>query len=118
MTEGKPLDLEWLGKVLRTNNDGEFKSWCEKFNRDLKKAVKQQIKSTCEFYLKYKDNPSKLWNERIDYIKKIKKDKELWKFIEELNKNRCITLRKYNEWLFKLAFKPVFEEVKERCIGK
>lgn len=76
----------------------------------LVSEILQRIRKACEFYLWYKDKPSILWNERINYIKKIKKDKELWKFIEKLNKERCITLRLYNEWLFKLAFRGVFGE--------
>ena len=102
--EFKPLDLEWLGKVLRTNNDGEFKSWCEKFNRDLKKAVKQQIQEACEFYLRYKDHPKLLVKEHPEY------KKEFDKFFTSYYK----IFYEYNKWLFKLTFKPVFEKVKRR----
>jgi len=67
------------------------------------------IKSACEFYLKYKDKPLFLvkdWNEKwgdvFNFIDRFsywtKRNKKVWK------------LNKYNEWLFKLAFKPVFED--------
>ena len=59
--------------------------------------IKQRLKSACEFYLRYKDNPELLINEHPKYEKEIQK---LWK-----NKNFTAT---YNDWLFKLAFK--FEE--------
>jgi len=71
-------------------------------------VVKQRIKSACEFYLKYKDNPLLLIKDFPSYEKYVSnfvknytelKDKTLIKF----------GFKKYNEWLFKLSFKPVFE---------
>jgi len=107
----KPRDItEWsdIGKI-----GGEHGIDAEEIEELVEFTINetlQRIRKACEFYLRYKDKPSVLWNERINYIKKIKKGKELWKFIEKLNKERCITLRLYNEWLFKLTFRGVFGE--------
>ena len=76
---------------------------------EIKAVIRRYLKSACEFYLKYKDKPLLLvkdWNEKwgdvFDFIDRFsywtKRNKKVWK------------LNKYNEWLFKLAFKPVLEE--------
>ena len=77
----------------------------------LKKNILEDVKSACEFYLRYKDNPELLWNERKKYRKQMKNlpimwfdvkiKGEIW-FEEE-------DIKDYNEWLFKLAFRDVFE---------
>lgn len=76
--------------------------------------IKKRIKSACEFYLKYKDNPELL----IEEFKGAWVEMELSKFREfyaesKIKKVRLVTwnLRKYNAWLFKLAFKSVLEKV-------
>ena len=79
----------------------------------LKKLVpfiKQRIKSACEFYLRYKDNPILFWKEQEKYKKQFKKKfgnvviagEEMRPFNDWKNQ--------YNKWLFKLAFKSIFEE--------
>jgi len=67
------------------------------------------VKSACEFYLKYFYNPWELWNEQP-----ICRCKKLNEFIKNINENSEgfsdipeTTMMKYNEWLFKLAFKDV-----------
>ena len=73
---------------------------------ELFKEIKQHIKSTGEFYLKYKDKPELLYME----------EPEKWKeFCDELSGFDLFDkflLKKYNDWLFKLAFKDVLEEGK------
>ena len=65
--------------------------------------IENLIKSACEFYLKFKDNPELLIEEHPEYEAVIKDKFELkiphygWLFVE------------YNEWLFKLAFRSVLK---------
>ena len=76
--------------------------------------MRQQIKSACEFYLKYKDKPKllgkdyPLFIEKIDeiYKKRIEAEEALGPNYEPSNS----FTEEYNEWLFKEAFKCVLEE--------
>ena len=68
--------------------------------------IKQRLKSTCEFYLRYKDKPAKILEDNIVTQ-------------EEMDKIRVKSISKdigfikfYNEWLFKLAFKDVLGDSK------
>ena len=70
---------------------------------ELVKTLKQRIKSACDFFLRYKGNPSLLIMERP----------ELKEEVENMFLDRYSTakygvnvwrLEQYNEWLFKLAF--------------
>jgi len=74
------------------------------------KEITQRLKSACEFYLRYKDKPELLKKEqKIEF--KLKSEiwakKRVFNFVR--NGKKYID---YNEWLFKLAFKPMFEGVK------
>jgi len=64
------------------------------------------IKSACEFYLRYKDRPDLFEKEQKDLI-----DYDTWDFRHHtfviLKGNRA---SEYNLWLFKLAFKDVLEK--------
>ena len=69
------------------------------------------LKSACEFYLKYKNNPIGLWNEYPQY-----RCKRLDYIVDALHKNfeapmsfKSRYFEEYNAWLFKLAFKDIFE---------
>jgi len=66
-------------------------------------VIEQRIKLACEFYLKYKDKPTLLLKEHPEY--------ESTEFSVELDENFKEDfndfMKKYNEWLFKLAFKDV-----------
>ena len=76
-------------------------------DRDWARKVIKLIKSACEFYLRYKDRPDNLAEEQPQY------KKELSKF-DYLYCGALLTdLERYNEWLFRLAFKSIFKEVKE-----
>ena len=74
------------------------------------KELKQRIKSACKFYLRYKDDPSLFWDEQKEYRKLLKKDLGhiiiRWETMKRFRDSRD----KYNDWLFKLAFKDVFED--------
>ena len=92
-TKPQPLNLKKIHEVLMKEGDNEFT-----------KVVKvEDIKSACEFYLRYKDKPELFCKEHfeIDYYK--------------FNDEWFITSTKsegvnYNDWLFKLAFKDIFKE--------
>ena len=72
-----------------------------------------KVKSACEFYLKYMDKPKLLKKENIkcEYSKKVVE-------ISQLPSGEWVVFFEdgdflgYNEWLFKLAFKDVFEDNK------
>jgi len=80
---------------------------------DLFNEVKQRLKSACEFYLRYKDNPELLIKEqswileleyegnRIDDV--LDYGAGCWQAVWGED------IKKYNEWLFKLAFKDVIK---------
>jgi len=74
--------------------------------------VRQRIKSACNFYLRYKDNPELLidelyyyTNQYSDTYKKLKLEIKKWinKIKESYEDSEMYD--KYNEWLFRLAFK-------------
>ncbi len=71
------------------------------------------IKSACEFYLKYEDNPDLLFEDAFDITKnsddfvQIKLDAERW--IDKVKKDKE-RYNEYNEWLFKLTFKDVLKK--------
>ena len=108
MNNPKPLDLD-LKKLV-----GEWcepRYWLRREEPDLEemgKFVLQRIKEACEFYLKYKNNPSLLWKENPKYRKKLKKFGITEKWVSE-DCDELYDWEDYNEWLFKLAFKGVLE---------
>ena len=125
----KPLNLEeWLKKVNWSwDKDclGEEKQIF--VSETAFDDLKQRIKSACEFYLKYKDDPELLWKEQLDNIEKLKAKIRLQQFLTNIREipspkgevscvhgwdmyDKCKLLKEYNKWLFKLAFKDVFEK--------
>jgi len=117
MSESKPLDLDVLKAVLeeiyrKKLEAGISQKAYDRYYEIIKitiNEIKQRIKEACMFYLRYKDNPKLLFKE-----KKLKqlfiKEEKLQPFMAQMIKYRY--LKQYNEWLFKLAFMSVFEEVK------
>ncbi|RLE69129.1 MAG: hypothetical protein DRJ34_01510 [Thermoprotei archaeon] len=95
---------------------------------ELLEEIKQRIKAACEFYLRYLDNPELLIREHIVFKTAIEKlfniegklrnDGTITRDIPEefdypkipLSKSIYYDYKKYNKWLFKLAFKSIFEE--------
>ena len=83
---------------------------------EIKNGIKQRIKSACEFYLRYIDNPRIL---EISDVLSLEEKRELRDFISllnELNKTKIedveqyhFIIESYNKWLFKLAFRDVLE---------
>ena len=120
-TNPKPLDLELkikeisnLLEMLAFSNltyeeRKELKETVEVEIKSLLNKIKQQIKERCEFYLKYKDNPSLLWKENPKYRKKLKKFGITEKWVSE-DCDELYDWEDYNEWLFKLAFKGVLND--------
>ena len=87
----------------------------------------RDVKSACEFYLRYKDNP-RLFVKRFPELKKevekivpIEPNEEEKRLVEKgiippktmdliLKVKAALYRDAFNEWLFKFAFKDVFEE--------
>jgi len=117
--KSKPLDLDKIinsfeadiQSILYVMNKGlpneekENKEQLMKLLKNLLYQYKQRIKSKCEFYLRYKDNPELLIKEHLEYKKDVKR------FYDSGRKTRhreivgMWSLDEYNLWLFKLAFK-------------
>jgi len=132
----KPLDLEEIKKEIKE----EVLQWLYKevkqpdkylisiaLGHAIRKTV-ERIRKACEFYLRYKDNPELLIKEHPKHKKEIEKiiKKEqiqvmnivvngilLSRSVDYDKIERWMNeLSKYNEWLFRLAFRVVFEDVK------
>jgi len=76
----------------------------------------EEFKKKVEFYLRYKDKPE-LFAEQEQDLKKEMINKSEIKISDGIIKGNLkllektiISLDKYNEWLFKLAFKEVIEK--------
>ena len=72
--------------------------------------IKQRLKSACEFYLRYKDKPALLAKEIPKYKKEIEKFGEKEVLSPVLHRTYEWDFKKYNEWLFCLAFKGVMRD--------
>jgi len=126
-TKPQPLDLEEkeLLKKFGYNEDLDLSPLASNigfaFNDSLKeliKEIKQRLKSACEFYLRYKDKPELLFK---DF--KVKKIGDIcnlfgieWTEIDlRFRKGKAIVVidENYNEWLFKLTFKPILKNGEE-----
>ena len=118
MSEGKPLDLE------ESEIKKEFEKWyySKKFVphgmmwtyhsyegfRTGVEFMKQRIKEACMFYLEWKNKPRQ-------FIEKYPKyEKILIRKCIYYPKNNEINYYNFQEWLFKLAFKGVFEKGEKR----
>ena len=87
------------------------------FLLDFANNIMDNIKSACEFWLKYRDKPELLVKEHPEIVKKeIQKKKKVFKFYSE--ENFIVWGYKddieYNEWLFKLAFKDVLGDKNDK----
>jgi len=111
----QPLDLEKLVEDIK--NMVDYWNEDETLMRNegviaIKRKVIEHIKSACEFYLRYKDNPRLFLAKEADskyvfnYIGKIEN------ILNHKNPSYIawrLASFDYNEWLFKLAFKDVLE---------
>ena len=108
----KPLNLEeWLKKVNWSwDKDclGEEKQIF--VSETAFDDLKQRIKSACEFYQRYENDPKLLVKEHYHLLKKMEDD-DIWAFTLLLTAPDLeIKINEYNKWLFKLAFRDVFEK--------
>lgn len=80
------------------------------------KELKQRIKSAYEFYLRYKDKPELLIKEHPEYKKKVNifEPTKIYILGHKVKRNEFYDLNKFNEWLFKLAFKDVIENISKK----
>ena len=137
----QPLDLEELEKTILSYFDREkerlLKKEQEKFilkpdlsdyyagkkeecsvmkeiiRTHLKREIKQRLKSACELYLQYKDNPELFVKELPEYREEV--DKIWYKYKQlkpSLHSAKEDFMREYNDWLFHLVFKSVLEDDK------
>ncbi|MCD6434794.1 MAG: hypothetical protein J7L15_00150 [Clostridiales bacterium] len=105
MANPEPLN----GKIKICIDDIDFKD--DKINMSLTGVIKiDDVKSACEFYLKYFNKPKVFVKENPEY------EQDLDKFIlDRLSPDafkydlEFFDYDGYNEWLFKLAFKDVLD---------
>jgi len=69
--------------------------------------VLEDVKLACEFYLRYKNHPELLVVEHEELIDEMLKNKLI--DYKHARKGLIVYDEKYNEWLFKLAFKDVLD---------
>jgi len=107
----QPLDLDFktILEIIRNPNAGDYtKAYA------IENYIKQCIKSACEFYSRYKDNPELLIQEHPEYENTLTRFLKDLPFAVPFNEKMFNPLyfdyKKYNKWLFNLAFKSVFEE--------
>ena len=118
----QPLDLEdiseWLEKQIEKRDDLIIRKKINPSNPPLFKEIvyitrirdilideiKQRLKSACEFWLKYKDKPEKFLDEHPEYTEEV---------CEKCGHPYVIYEDLFNDWLFKLVFKPVLEDDKK-----
>ena len=123
MTEAKPLNLEKTKSEIKK----EVLEWLYK---DIKRPDKylvslaiahavrksfERVKSACEFYLRYKDNPELLIEEHPEYEEELM-NQFLFKYrntLDRLTEIQTFYKWKYQEWLFKQVFKEVLKNEKD-----
>ena len=109
----KPLDLKELTDNIFNAVVNFYGHARGDFKDVLRQEIIQRIKSACEFYLRYKDEPDLLIKEHPKYKKELNEiikifNKEFSIAIEFLSLDK-IEIREhflpiYNDWLFKLTF--------------
>jgi len=104
---------EWqkIDKIIQKEMGFSLDRISANINRKIWNNMKDwfliRIKSACEFYLEYKDKPELLVKEHLKYEKEVKN-----KFYHPnvIDTYSLWSYDKYNEWLFKIAFKEVLKE--------
>jgi len=112
--KSKPLDLEDIEKKVlkelpmvvgdtytKISEEKRIEQVIKGAIKLTKEEIKQRIKSACDFYLRYKDNPDLFGAEHPEYFE------EMLGYAILTNRSRFKPTKKYNTWLFKLAFKDV-----------
>ena len=105
----QPLDLEGIDEKMIEELNKKQPHDLQTEIDIFKQAIKQRLKSACEFYLKYKDNPDLLMKEQPEYEKETKKFYSKGRKTKHRDIIGMWHLDEYNEWLFRLAFKGVME---------
>jgi len=84
----------------------------------LKFISLDSLKSSCEFYLRYKDRPDLLMKEHPEYKEEIQKiEEEVRQYVLENVHENLIdifieeTSKRYNNWLFELSFMKIIETI-------
>jgi len=104
----EPLDLDKLCGLVVSRLKVRDKK------RIIKYLLRQHIKSACEFYLRYKNKPELLSEEQnYSYVELWRQFKTQKQFFEYGNQ-WIFDTEKYNRWLFKLAFKGVIENERNK----
>jgi len=124
----KPLDLN-LMKIKETalqklveqqklkDHKEELRKWIKKelliinYIQDFTiKELLHNIKSACEFYLKFRNDPSVFFALYPQYYDDF--EEKCGSLSDNLEDTEC-----FNEWLFKLAFKKVIENARTNRIN-
>ena len=97
--------FEILEIHLTKEEEQKFKKTLKNEIDDLIEKIKQHIKQACEFYLRYKDKPKLLAKEYPN----IRVSEEAFPYFFKTSFSKIKVKFKYNEWLFKLAFKEILK---------
>ena len=97
MTKPERLDLKRLRNDISLYVDSLMID-------DTLRKIKDHIKSACEFYIRYLDNPELFCEEQF----KIK-----WDYFPDTGFliEKKMAVEEYNDWLFRLAFQDVINDV-------
>jgi len=121
----KPEDLHnWYLEATKKLNPKSYNKEAQKPYRELseeqkfidkfiRKKILQRIKSACEFYLRYKDNPRLFLAKEADSKTVISYIREIQNVLGYKNPHYIawkLAKIDYNEWLFRFVFKDVLEE--------
>jgi len=113
----EPLDLEDLAdEIIRVEyptyeqaTNPQMKNSIIREKQQIKFILEQRLKSVCEFWLRYKDNPELFCKEQF---------KIRWEYYLDIGYLVWNISKKqwenYNEWLFKLAFRGIWNEERLR----
>jgi len=107
----KPSNLEEVAdRIIKelsvVKNVGESEGLQYAIKANIVFFVKKYLKSKCDFYLRYKDDPQELLNDWIELELKYS-DYDFFRNDFEVEDWTDEDYEKYNLWLFKLAFKDV-----------
>jgi len=106
----KISDLTILIATAREEGDEEEH---KKVVNNILELFRQCLKSACEFWLKYKDNPVLLCREKPEYKKEFEPFATAFKSSSFSSQKLKWILNKYNDWLFHLVFKSILEDDKK-----
>jgi len=100
------LDLETILEIIENSAIGDYRK-----AHEIEKYVKQRIKSACEFYLEWKDEPHMFCRAFPGYRDELREVLgNLWEkwWLTSISNNppKAVWMirLKYNGWLFRLAF--------------